>query len=477
MQLVEEQEDKFEVDPDWVMPQVMALIPNGGSVEQEVHRLVNTYYDTPGAGLRLFGVTLRRRIGGSDTGWQLKVPNGTTRTEVRSGSRAKNLPAALAQSVAGLLAGESLEPVATVTSTRTAYRILDADGEPVLEIADDLVQSGTPDGESVLHSWREVEAELGPAGTNKDVKRARRLLLGAGASPSSVRTKLDRALGPMSSNVQVPAVKSGTAGELVGFYLAEQCDVIANNDVALRTGAPVVHKTRVAVRRLRSTLRVFGDVIESAPAEELDNELTWYAGVLGEVRDREVLSNRLTERISELPAEHVRGPVEAEITKSLATERDDAKQRLSEAMGTQRYEHLMRLLRAWKTAPPLTRAALGKSKTAARYVEVAQQKVDKRLRKAGHDVEELHRARKAAKRLRYAAELMEPADKRMKRIASDAENLQTLLGEHQDAVVAAQFLSRISAVNGQTGQSGFTYGILVANELNRAADIRKSLRN
>jgi CHAD domain-containing protein len=322
-----------------------------------------------------------------------------------------------------------------------------------------------------------VEAELGPAGKNKDVKRARRLLLGAGASPSPVRTKLDRALGPMSSNGQVPAVTPGTVGELVGAYLAEQCDVIASNDVGLRTGAPVVHKTRVAVRRLRSTLRVFGDAIESAPAEELDNELTWYASVLGEVRDREVLSKLLVQRIAELPAEHIRGPVEAEITKSLAMERDNATQRLSEAMDNRRYQHLMRLLRAWKTAPPLTGAALGKSKTAAKYVEAAKQKVDKRLRKAGHDVEELHRARKGAKRLRYAAELMEPADKRMKRIARDAENLQTVLGEHQDAVVAAHFLSRISAINGQNGQSGFTYGVLVANELNRAAAIRESLKN
>jgi CHAD domain-containing protein len=477
VKVVEEREDKFEVDPNWVMPQVMRLIPDGGSLDEEVHRLESTYFDTPGAGLRLFGVTLRRRIGGSETGWQLKVPNGTSRTEVRSGSRAKKLPPAIAHGVDGLLAGESLEPVARVMTTRTAYRVLNADGEPVLEIADDLVESGTPDGESMLHSWREVEAELGPAGKKKDAQRARKLLLGAGASPSSVRTKLDRALGPLSPNGQVPAVKPGTVGELVGAYLAEQCDVIANNDVVLRTGAPVVHKTRVAVRRLRSTLRIFADVVESAPAEELDDELAWYADVLGEVRDREVLNDRLTKRIAELPAEQVRGPVEAEITKSLATERDNAIQRLNDAMRTPRYQHLMRLLRAWKTAPPLSDAGLDKGKTAAKYVEQAQQKVDKRLRKAGDDVEELHRARKAAKRLRYAAELVEPADKRMKRIARDAEGLQTVLGEHQDAIVAAGFLSKISAAfNGENGQSGFTYGVLVANELNRAADIRESLR-
>jgi CHAD domain-containing protein len=478
MRVLEEREDKFDVDPNWVMPQVMRLVPDGGRVDKEVRRLEHTYFDTPVAGLRLFGVTLRRRIGGLETGWQLRVPNGTARTELQSGSRAKKLPPALAQGVEGLLVGESIDPIATVITTRTAYRVLDSGGELVLEIADDQVEARPLDGESALHSWREVEAELGPSGRTKHLKRARKLLLGAGATPSAVRTKLDRALGSVSPNGHEPAVKAGTVGQLVASYLATQCGVLASNDVGLRAGAPVVHRTRVAARRLRSTLRVFGDVVASAPAEELNNELAWYADVLGEVRDREVLHNRLTTRITELAAEQVRGPVEAEITKTLATERDNATQQLNDAMRTPRYQHLMQLLRSWKTAPPLTDAADDKGKTATTYVKAAKRKADKQLRNARGDVERLHGARKAAKRLRYAAELVEPADRRMKGIARDAKDLQNLLGEHQDAVVAANFLSKISAAsNGEYSGSGFTYGVLVANELNRAADIRQSLRS
>jgi CHAD domain-containing protein len=478
VRVVEEREDKFEVDADWVMPKVARLAPDGGRIDEEVRRLESTYFDTPEAGLRLFGVTLRRRIGGSETGWQLKVPSGTARTELQSGSRTTNLPSALARSVVGLRAGESIDPVAKIVTTRTAYRVLDADGELVLEIADDQVESGPPGGGVALRSWREVEAELGPAGKEKDLKRARKLLLGAGATPSVVRTKLDRVLGPISSNGHEPAVKAGTVGELVSSYLGAQCDVLASNDVGLRTGAPVVHKTRVAARRLRSTLRVFGDVIDPAPAQQLNGELGWYAELLGEVRDREVLNDRLAMLIAELPAEQIRGPVEAEITKALATERDNATQRLSDAMRTPRYQDLMQLLRVWKIEPPLTDAAGGKNKTAVKYVKKAKHKADKLLRKAGDDIERLHGARKAVKRVRYAAELVEPADSRMKAIARDATDLQTLLGEHQDAVVAATFLAMMSAVsNGGNGHSGFTYGVLMANELNRAADIRESLRN
>jgi CHAD domain-containing protein len=478
VRMVKELEDKFDVDPDWVLPQVTGLVPDGGRLDHEVRRLENTYFDTPGAGLRLFGVTLRRRVGGSETGWQLKVPNGTARTELQSGSRTKTLPPALAKAVTGLQAGETLKQVATMVTTRTAHRVFDANDELVLEIADDQVESGPNDGESTLRSWREVEVELGPAGKKKDLKRAGKLLRAAGATASATRTKLDRALGPTLPDEPAPVIESGTVGELVGAYLATQCDVLASNDVGLRAGVPAIHKTRVAVRRLRSTLRSFGDLVDAAPAEELNNQLVWYADLLGQVRDREVLSRRLTELIADLPVDQVRGPVEAEITKALATEQDDATRRLNEAMRTRRYQHLVRLLRGWKTAPPLSDAADAEDKTAAKYVKEAKRKADKRLRKAGDDVDRLHSARKAAKRLRYAAELVEPADNRMRGIARDAKELQTLLGEHQDSIVAAGFLATMSSAgNGEIGESAFTYGILMANELHRAAEIRASLKD
>jgi inorganic triphosphatase YgiF len=187
VRVVEEREDKFEVDPDWVMPHLKRLVPDGGRLDQEVRTLDNTYFDTPGAGLRLFGVTLRRRVGGSETGWQLKIPSGTARTELQSGSRTKTLPPVLAKSVAGLRAGERLDPVARMKTTRTAYRVLNADDDLVLEIADDQVESGPPDAEST-YAWREVEVELGPAGKKKDLKQARKLLQAAGATPSAIGT-------------------------------------------------------------------------------------------------------------------------------------------------------------------------------------------------------------------------------------------------------------------------------------------------
>ena len=97
--------------------------------------------------------------------------------------------------------------------------------------------------------------------------------------------------------------------------------------------------------------------------------MSWYAGVLGEVRDRDILSVRLTKQITDLPAEQVRGSVEAEITKKLAAERAEALDGLTKAMRTKRYHHLVQLLRAWRAAPPFTEAAAEDNTAGAKYAE------------------------------------------------------------------------------------------------------------
>jgi hypothetical protein len=61
-------------------------------------------------------------------------------------------------------------------------------------------------------------------------------------------------------------------------------------------------------------------------------------------------------------------------------------------------------------------------------------------------------------------------------IAHYAQEAETLLGEHQDAIVAANFLAALSVTDDRNKNSGFTYGILMVNELHRAAVIRQSLR-
>jgi CHAD domain-containing protein len=484
VRVVEEREDKFKVARGWALPELARFVPPGGRVREAVQQLDSRYFDTADGALRSLGITLRRRKDDGEVGWQLKVPNGSARNELQSRSQSESIPRSLADALAGLRDDQELAPVADIATTRRAHRVEDESGGLLFELADDEVSATTPGQETTPHGWREVEVELGPAGTKKILKRVRQWLQKAGATLDTGGTKLDHALAlaaaadpaagraTVATSTELPG-KPGTLGALVAGYLAEQCDVIAVNDIGLRTGAPLVHPTRVAVRRLRSTFRVFDDLISADASAALEPELVWYAELLGKVRDCDILEKRLVDRLTELPAEQVLGPVAGQIQRVLSVERKEASDRLAEGMASERYRNLLGSLRTWHTAPPLTAAAGAKPVKAAGYVRTARRKAEKRLANAGDDVEQFHRARKAMKRLRYAAEMSDQAVPKAGKIARRAKRLQTLLGDHQDAVVAAQFLARMGATAGvQPGHNGFTYGVLMATELDHAAGIR-----
>ena len=175
-----------------------------------------------------------------------------------------------------------------MVTTRTAHRLLNADGELILEVADDQVRVGPPDGESTLHSWREVEVELGPVGKKKDLS----------GRESSCRP-LARPPVPAGPNwIGLWARHRGTGrrqrssrARSVSWWppTLQRCEVLASNDVGMRTVRQPCTRLGCGAP-LRSTLRMFDDVFDAAPAEELNNELSWYADVLGQVRDRDILS-------------------------------------------------------------------------------------------------------------------------------------------------------------------------------------------
>ena len=117
---------------------------------------------------------------------------------------------------------------------------------------------------------------MGPAAGKKTLAKVAAWLKSVGAKPSIGSNKLQRALGVDSAQAkrspggtEAKGSKRGTVGALVVDYLAQQCEVIACNYIALRVGEQVVHKTRVAVRRLRSTLRIFGDVMQPEQSSAL----------------------------------------------------------------------------------------------------------------------------------------------------------------------------------------------------------------
>jgi inorganic triphosphatase YgiF len=189
-------ERKFDVDPGFVLPG-FGDVPGCTHVADPVrYHLEATYYDTPDLRLAAHRITLRRRVGGADEGWHLKLPAGQdARLEMHAdlaGSGPGDVPARLAARVAEVTAGAALAPIAVLVTERAVLTLSGAAG-PAAEVADDQVTARRlPDGEPV--SWREIEVEVSEPAPAL-LAAAGKLLREAGARPSGSGSKLARLLG------------------------------------------------------------------------------------------------------------------------------------------------------------------------------------------------------------------------------------------------------------------------------------------
>jgi inorganic triphosphatase YgiF len=203
-----ETERKYTVGPDFVLPDFTGLPGVAAVSPPRRQRLTATYFDTAGLRLAAARITLRRRTGGQDAGWHLKLPeSGDTRREVRlpAGPPGQPVPVRLAEMVSPWTGGEELAPVARLQTTRIVRHLL-GDGEDLAEVADDRVnasRAATPAPQPgtglQVHwqeplSWREIEVEL-VAGDQELLAAAGQRLTDAGAAPASSASKLHRLLG------------------------------------------------------------------------------------------------------------------------------------------------------------------------------------------------------------------------------------------------------------------------------------------
>ncbi len=279
--------------------------------------------------------------------------------------------------------------------------------------------------------------------------------------------------------------KPATARDVIGGYLSEQCTVIIDAENRLRAGENIIHPTRVAVRRLRSTLRVFSELFDPSEAAHLEEELVWWAGLLGDVRDLDILAQRQAALLDELPADLILGPVASTIQAELAVQRKQAMDAMLETLNSERYRKLVGLAHHWRSDPPFTAAADASPDSIDSAIKKARKKVSNRLskavaaRRAGEPSDELfHRARKASKRHRYALEAALPVwGSKADKIISQRKDLQDVLGNHQDSIVSAAFLRELGGRLGvRSGQNGFSYGILYAREIYAGDSLLEDLK-
>jgi CHAD domain-containing protein len=467
-----EREIKLGVPPGYRLPPLHDVVEGVSALARPDVVLQATYYDTPDLRLTRAGASLRYR---SDDGWTVKLPTEGQHEDVLHREElhvdgASGSPPGIALELVRPFARSM--PISVVSRLRTLRRrvdLFDAAGEKLAEVDDDEVS--VLDGRRVGARFREIEVELVDERASDLQRDVVERLRAAGAGDADPVPKVVRALGPRAleppdvAHVELGAAAS--AGELVRSAITNAVRRLVAHDAGVRLGddAEAVHQARVATRRLRSDLRTFRDFLEPEWNASLRDELKWLGGELGTVRDGDVLVERLHGHAAQLPDEqHL--VVERVIAKR-AAERDDAHNELLESYRSSRYVELLdRLVQATRE-PALTEAASAPARDVVADVVLGPWK---HLRNAvdalGDDPpdEALHDVRKRAKRCRYAAEAVVPvAGKAAREFAKRVADVQEVLGEHQDAVVARAWLGKAAA--DLSAHEAYAAGMLAGVEL------------
>lgn len=462
-----ETERKFEVVESTVSPSFEGLSSVARIERSPSQSLAAVYFDTPDRDLARNKITLRRRTGGTDAGWHLKLPAGAdTRTEVHAALEGDpaQVPESLRDVVLAIARDRPLAPVARINTTRIVELLYGPDGAPLAEFCDDQVTASAEGGEEQF--WREWELELKPGADTAVFDRLTNRLLDAGAVPAGHGSKLARVLATSTpESEEGPAVASTESADPARRAVAQNVAELIEWDRAVRSDVwDSVHQMRVTTRKIRSLLQSSEGSFDIADHEWILDELRELAAVLGVARDAEVLAERYERAIDALPEANVRGPVRERLVEGAKKRYQMGWKRSLTAMRSQRYFRLLDALESLVASGPAT-SAPGE--------EPAQLTIDsayKRVRKAAKAAraaaedpevsvedsnEALHRIRKRAKALRYTA-----AATGETKVADRAKAIQSLLGDHQDSVVSRTHLSRQAEVAHAAGEDTFTYGLL-----------------
>ena len=387
----------------------------------------------------------------------------------------------------GIIGGAVLEQVTELVTTRRRLVLRDAAKTACGELDDDLVTVVGGPGDGL--QFRQLEVELGPGGGSV-LPAVLGRLLGAGARINA-EPKLARALGRPAGPGDSAAERLKHRDSLRAVIEASVADAlgrILDHDYLLRADPSdpppdAIHQARVATRRLRSDLKTFRSALDPAWLDHTRAELKWLGGVLGNVRDPDVLAGHLTE------AEPRDGDSDSDtddgggvqLRGQLTTQRRTALGELSAVLSGQRYLDLLDRLEMAVRRVPIAAVVSGESDVETRAADVLPALVGRqwkvlrrRVRKAGDDPSDdhLHRIRIGAKQLRYAAELAVPVmGKEARRTAKAAENLQTILGEHHDSVAAVQWLH--DAAMHSTPAAAYRAGRLSVDQQRRQRTLRR----
>ncbi len=482
-----ERERTWSPGADTELPDLTALPGVVGIGTPPPRHLVATYLDTPDLTLVRAGMSLRRRRGGADEGWHLKLPVGEGQDEVHRPLDGDHLaaPEDLCRIVSGYVRGRDLVPVAEIRTHRTAHDLRGPDGRVLAELADDRVEARALPAVAEQVEWREWELEI-VDGDPALLAAADEVFARVGVRPSAVQHKVEVVLGDrLAAHLAVAAehrdrapTADGPARRVLHERLIQQGDAMLRHDAGMRRDAPgSLHHARVACRRLRAALATYRPLVDREVSDPLRAELRWVARSLGEARDGEVAHELLAGLVASQPDRLVRGPVRDRLEEAFSDAERRSRAETAEVLDSDRYLAALDALERLVAAPPWTPEA---ERPAADVLPPRVRQDWKRLRRrvdaaaeADEDARDaaLHGARKAAKRLRYACEAAEPVWGRdAGRLRKAAREITQVLGERQDTTVSRQRLLSLAEQAEEAGESAFTWGRLHGLEEARAIE-------
>lgn len=473
---------RFDIAPGvaWVDLTVPAAA-GSETVHSDDFRL--TYYDTRGLRWNLAGISLTRTIGSADPGWRLVMPtSGGDPVELSvplAGRGGRRIPAELLDRVQAWTRNRKVRPIVGLSIHRSTHSLPGSSRGFMVTGADTVLTARLA---KITDSGRKARCREWVVQFDNSVPDcAATLFTDLGRSLATWSGPMDDSHGRRPQRtmmVQTGELSRGSrSGDVLGVYFEAQRNALLQHDFPARHDEPDgVHKMRVATRRLRSALSTFRPVLEHRVTDPVRDELTWLGGRLGAARDAEVLRDRVLSGLRDDPHGSATGSVSDRIAIELHADHRVAHDRLSRTLRSRRYFELLDRLDTMIAELPLTARA---EQPAGTVLTGLVRRSYRRLHRlvmigpAAFDGAGLdpwfHEIRKASKRLRYAAEALQPAfGEPARAMAGAAEHLQGILGEHQDSVVAREVLHDIGIRVQDHRDSSATIELLHAREQARA---------